>query len=287
MSRSGRSGPGLGASDSFCGRLAIVNGSILARGGEEAAGIGIARSVNARIGGLTIENADVNGRTSTSSLYRGAAIRTSDSSAVEWVIVNLTIANANMTGRSHTSGNYGGSGIGTGSHFQGNARIGNLTIENANVSGYSSTDGNEGESGIGASAASNSGIGELRLVGGVSLLGDSLWATSVLVQDKRVFVFPPGDRLFYGTLKLLGTVFLMILYGTEKAEAQEPALIGFPSIAIGNLSLLDHSAWRFCVSGAICSESIYETLRGLFILVPDAGACSIIAEGLSRGFWGF
>jgi hypothetical protein len=118
------------------------------------------------------------------------------------------------------------------------------------------------------------------------LFCDSFRPTNVLIQDASVFVFTPADRLLQVTPVLSGTVFLMVLYGTPKAEAQEPNLVGLPSIAIGNLSLPDDGLWRFCISGAVCSQSMYETTRGLFILVPEEGTYSIVAEGSSRGFLG-
>jgi hypothetical protein len=111
-----------------------------------------------------------------------------------------------------------------------------------------------------------------------------LRALSVSVRDASVFVFTPGNKLFEATPVLSGRVFMMILYGTPKGEAQESALVGFPSVAIGNLSLPDDGVWRFCLSGAVCSQPTYQTTRGLFILVSDEGPYSIVAEGTSRGF---
>jgi hypothetical protein len=82
-------------------------------------------------------------------------------------------------------------------------------------------------------------------VGSVSLFCESLRASTVLIRDASVFVFTPANSLFEATHLLSGTVLLMILYGTPKAEAQEPALVRFPSIAIGNLGIPDGGVWRY------------------------------------------
>jgi hypothetical protein len=111
-------------------------------------------------------------------------------------------------------------------------------------------------------------------------------ASQVSVWDAALFFFTPSDRLFDTTPTLFGKVYMTIFYETTRTEVQEPSLTGVPYLSIGNISLPADGSWRFCVSGANCSQSIARDVRSLFALVPNEESYSILAEGAERGFLG-
>jgi hypothetical protein len=226
--------------------------------------------------------------------YGGSGIGTGH--AQDWGnsrIENLVLENANVSGSSTASPDYGGSGIGTGSAYAAsrtgstaNSGIGNLTINNVNVTGTSSTSGSHGGSGIGTGAVNEGGdtaIGLLILSGALTIICDLLRVPNVSVSGASIFT---SNAKVFGTTPTLSGWGLSIFYATGATTARETSLSGFPSVAIGNLSLAYEGGWRFCLSGRDCSAYEFRHFEGLFILVPDAGSYSIVAEGPSRGFLG-
>jgi hypothetical protein len=292
-----RGGSGIGTgytyrADSVIGNLTIANGNVIGTSnstsyGGSGIGTGNAYNVasNSTIGNLTIANGNVTGSAiSTQNGGSGIGTGCTYNAGANSGIGNLTIANGNVTGTSWTGSSYGGSGIGTGSiSSSGNSGIENLIIVNGNVTGRTASAASGG-SAIGTGYGS--AIANLRLLGNATLVCDSLRASSIFVWNASVFFFTQNTQLFQTTPDLSGRVRLTILYGSAASAPQEPSLVAFPYLSIGNISLPFQDGWRFCTSEGLCSEYASQTIRGLFALVPGAGNHSIIAEGAVSGFLG-
>jgi hypothetical protein len=115
---------------------------------------------------------------------------------------------------------------------------------------------------------------------------DSLRGSKIVVSNASVYIFAPSAGLFAIIPELSGTVFLTILYPNTATTAQEPSFAGSPSLSIGDITLPASDSWRFCLSGANCSQSVFRAVRSIFTVVPESGRYSIIAEGAERGFLG-
>jgi hypothetical protein len=76
---------------------------------------------------------------------------------------------------------------------------------------------------------------------------------------------------------------LTVFYGTVTEEAEEP-FISLLNLSIGNIRLPLEGAWRFCISGQVCSPYVYQDVQGLFTSVPADGSYSITVHGPSSGY---
>jgi hypothetical protein len=95
--------------------------------------------------------------------------------------------------------------------------------------------------------------------------------------------------LFDRAPKLLGRLLgLAVFYGTA-ADSREEAWLGdsaIPYLSIGSVIPPVQGGWRFLVSGHDWSPYFFETVHGLFILLPTSGSYLIDLEGRSQGWLG-
>jgi hypothetical protein len=300
-------GAGIGTGCGYGGNsgirnLTIANGTVTGTsvtygnyGGSEI-GTGSAMQGTSRIDDLTIENGNVTG-SAESGEYGGSGIGTGAAAGYSAIstIGNLVIRNANATGTTRTQ-NYGGSGIGTGAAPEddwgsGDSSITNLRIENGWVLGDVFTTWESSGSAIGTGFSvgrSTSQLANLVLSGNPTLVCISLRASKIWLVDASVFIYTTTVGLFETIPDLTGRVTLTVLYSWTNVGMLEPAFANVPYLSISDLGLPLQDGWRFCISGAGCSEPVFEYIlvNSLFTLVPEPGSYSIIAENGVRGFIG-
>ncbi|MSS11212.1 hypothetical protein FYJ38_21565, partial [Clostridium sp. WB02_MRS01] len=168
----GTSGAGIGGGEkSQSGDIFISGGTIIANGGDYAAGIGNGGGGSA-IGDITINGGTVkaNGKSGAAGIGGG--------SATEDKVNSITISGGTVTATGANRGvvigtDYGGSGIGGGGGTKG--VVGSITISGGNVTAT----GLLGAAGIGSGGNENSKIDDITISGGIVNATGGRWGAGI------------------------------------------------------------------------------------------------------------